>query len=267
VEQVPYIARGEAPVVAWREDNILHLELNRPHRLNAVSEDLYECLLASLRTAPEDGVRVILITGRGRAFCAGADMKAHAKGRTAAEQAEYIRLGTETFERLQTISVPVVAAVHGYALGAGAELALSCDVVVISEKAQIGFPEASLGTYVGGAVTWRLPRAVGLARATDLLMLSCQITGREAARYGLVAKAVAEERLADVAQHYAERLARQAPITLRHLKRDLRESATRTALDALDAEQAALGDCMRSEDWIEGIQASRDGRAPVYKGR
>src|SRR5262249_22467086 len=141
-------------VRAERTGRVARLVLNRPERLNAVSEELYRQLLAELERADADAdVRVIVIAGEGRAFCVGGDLNAHAEGRSPAQQAEYVELGWRACERIQRSRRPVIAAVHGYALGAGAEIATSADFLVVAEDAQMGFPEASIGTYVGGGVT------------------------------------------------------------------------------------------------------------------
>ncbi len=141
---------------------VLTVRLNRPQRLNAVVEALYQELLDVLRIAQQSPqVRAVVLTGEGRAFCVGADMKAHGSAkRTLFQRRAYLQLGNDVCEAITKLSKPVVAAVNGYALGAGAEMAVSCDFIVMADEAQIGFPETSIGTCVGGGVSKLLPQLV-----------------------------------------------------------------------------------------------------------
>ena len=248
-----------------RADKVVRLVLNRPERLNAVSEQLYARLLDELGRADADpDVRTIVIAGEGRAFCVGADQKAHAEGRTAAQQAEYVELGWRVCESIQRSSKPVVAAVHGYALGAGAEIATSADFLVIAEDAQMGFPEVSIGSYVGGGVTRRLPRLVGLRRATELLMLGERFSGKDAASWGLAHIAVPADKLAAAVSDLAQRLAAKAPLSIARLKAALLSEAPLD--DVLRNEAADLLAIMRTADWAEGVAAFRERRTPTFTG-
>jgi enoyl-CoA hydratase len=247
-------------VIAELRDGVLNLELNRPERLNAVSEELYRDLISAIREVPDSETRVVILSGRGRAFCAGADLKAHASGRTEEEQREYIKLATEACERLITLSVPVICAVQGYAIGAGAELALCGDFLIVSEDVSLGFPEASLGTYVGGGVTWTLPRLVGLGRASELLMLGRRISGLDAAAIGLASEAVEAEKLIDLARDYADRLRAQSPLSLAYIKQHIREGANSDLRTSLHEEENALRECMQSPEWARSVSAFQAGR-------
>ena len=249
--------------------------LNRPERLNAVDEELYRCLLDVLERADADpDVRAVILTGAGRAFCVGADLKAHRSGaRGEAERAEYVALGQQVCAQVQTMDTPVIAAVHGYALGAGAELAVSADFLVMSDTAQIGFPEVSIGTFVGGAITHRLPRLVGLRRATELLFLGERLTGTRAVEWGLAHSAVTDgailaqpqTRCLTAAHELARSLGTKAPISLALMKASLRQTGTCEA--ALAAEAAALLEVMKTDDWAEGVAAFAQRRPPVFTGR
>ncbi|MER2518074.1 MAG: enoyl-CoA hydratase/isomerase family protein, partial [Candidatus Accumulibacter phosphatis] len=162
-------------------DGIAEIRLNRPERLNAVTQQLYDEVNAALGVAEADrDVRVVLLTGEGRAFCVGADLKAHKAGRTAFERRQYLLGEQRVCKRLLLLSKPVVAAVNGFALGAGAEMAIASDFIVMAESAQIGLPEVSIGTFLGGGVTYLLPRLVGLAKARELVFLGERIKGEEA---------------------------------------------------------------------------------------
>lgn len=254
-------------VIAERRDAVLRITLNRPDRLNAVSEELYTAVLEHLVAADSDAaVRCVVLIGAGRAFCVGADLKAHGEGtRSASDQKGYVDLGQRVCAQIQRMSTPVIAAVHGYALGAGAEMAVSADFLVIATDAKMGFPEVSIGTFVGGGVTYRLPRLLGLRRATELLMLGERFTGAQAAEWGLAYAAVEPDQLGHTADDLATALAAKAPISLARMKKAL---LTATEIDvALRDEAADLLAVMRTEDWAEGVRAFADRRAPVFHGR
>jgi enoyl-CoA hydratase len=254
-------------VLAERDGSVLRLTLNRPERLNAVSEALYAALLDYAAMAEDDrGIRCVLLTGAGRAFCAGADLKAHGtRERTGDELRAYVGLGQRVCARIQHLTVPVVAAVRGYALGAGAELAVSADFLVIADDAQMGFPEVSLGTFVGGGVTHRLPRLVGLRRATELLMLAQRFTGRQALEWGLAHAAPPDARLERTAGALAAQLAANAPLSVARLKRRLAD--TTSLGEAFHAEADDLLAVMGTADWAEGVAAFAARRTPVFQGR
>jgi enoyl-CoA hydratase len=250
-----------------RTGPVVRLVLNRPDRLNAVSEALYERLLEELhRAAADPDVRVVVLAGAGRAFCAGADQRTHGAGtRTRDQQARYVELGWRVCERIQRCQVPVIAAVHGYALGAGAEIATSADFLVMAEDAQMGFPEVSIGTYVGGGVTRRLPGLVGLRRATELLMLGERFTGRQAADWGLAYRAVPAATLEAAVADLAEQLAAKAPLSVARLKAALVSEAPYD--EVLRSEAADLLAIMGTADWAEGVAAFRERRTPSFEGR
>lgn len=153
-------------------DGIAEIRLNRPHRLNAVTQTLYDELNDALSRAEADkDARVVLLTGEGRAFCVGADLKEHKAGRTAFDRRQYLQGEQIVCKRLMLLKKPVIAAVNGFALGAGAEVALASDFVLMARSAQIGLPEISIGNFLGGGVTLLLPRLVGLAKARELVFL------------------------------------------------------------------------------------------------
>lgn len=254
-------------VLAERRGSILILTLNRPDRLNAVSEALYRNLVTALRAAQADAdIRCVVLTGAGRAFCVGADMKEHNAGtRSPAQRRHYVQLGQDVCRLIQTIPVPVVAAVHGYALGAGAELAVSSDFLVMAEEAQMGFPEVSIGTFVGGGVTHRLPRLVGLRRATDLLFLGERFTGAQALEWGLAHSTAPADRLRGAALELADRLAAKAPLSMARMKATLHRADPVDV--AFDTEPQALLALMGTADWAEGVAAFAERREPVFRGK
>jgi enoyl-CoA hydratase len=209
----------------------------------------------------------VIITGEGRAFCVGADLKEHVTGeRTAWQRREYLRLGQDVCARIHGLRKPVIAAVNGYALGAGAEMAVNADFLLMAQSAQIGFPEASIGTFIGGGLTQMLPRLVGLVKARELVFLGERIDGREAKAIGLASAAFADESFRDDVYAFAERLAAQAPLSIALAKEQLNRGAERTYDTTLLTELEGVLACMMTRDWQEGIRAFAEKRKPAFSG-
>lgn len=243
------------------------ISLNRPQRLNAVVETLCHELLQALERAEKNPeIRVIILSGQGRAFCAGADLKEHSTARRSSDdQQAYLKLLNQVCQRLYASPKIIIAAVHGYAIGAGAEFCCATDFILMQEDAQIGFPEVSLGTHVAGAVTEILPRLVGLAKARELLLLGRRIDGQEARAIGLAHRAFSPEEFTQQVEDFAHAIAAQAPISLNLTKRHLNNLAQDYAA-RLVSEREAIQACMRSQDWKEGIDAFTEKRRPHFKG-
>jgi enoyl-CoA hydratase len=244
------------------------LRLHRPDRLNAVSLPLYRALEDGLAAAAADReIRVVVLTGSGRAFCAGADLKAHRdRPMTPEERREYIETGQRVYRAIQTLPQPVVAAVNGHAIGAGIELALSCDFVVMAEEAKLRLPEVTLGTFIGGGTCYTLRRRVGYAKAAELILLGDFFSGADAREMGLANEVVPAAEVLARALDLAGRLAANAPIAMRLSKQILDRAERLSPEDAMRAEAEALDECMASEDWKEGVRAFAEGRDPVYRG-
>ena len=247
---------------------LAEVRFNRPHRLNAVVEPLFRETLDALDAAERDrDVRVVILTGEGRAFCVGADLKEHAKGsRTSWQKREYLQLAQEVCARIHRLRKPVIAAVNGYALGAGAEMAINADFVLMAESARIGFPEASIGTFIGGGLTRVLPQLVGLAKARELVFLGELVDGREAKAIGLATAAFPDATFRDDVCEFAERLAAQAPLSIALAKEQLNHGSERTYETALLTELEGVLACMMTRDWQEGIDAFAAKRKPVFRG-
>jgi enoyl-CoA hydratase len=263
------VSEDAPPLRCERDGDLLLLVLSRPGRLNAVSRAMYAALVAALEDAGADrSVRAIVLTGEGRAFCSGADLKEHARGeRPERERAEYIALGQRANRLLQEIPQPVVAAVNGAAVGAGLELALSADLIVVAVDARLRLPEIALGTFPGGGVTATLPARVGLARAKELILLGDFFTGEDAVRWGLANAAEPAAHVLERGVAIARRLAGLAPLPLARAK-ELMNRAPRLAMDeVMRLEAEALAECMATEDWGEGIAAFGERRRPRYRGR
>ena len=265
---MPAEPRGRE-VLSSRAGALLTLVLNRPHRLNAVNLPLYEKLVAELEAAEANrGIRCVILTGLGRAFCAGADLKAHAETpMTEEERARYIRTAQRANHLIQTMGTPVVAAVNGHAIGAGLELALSADFALVAEDAKLRLPEVALGTFLGGGVVYTLAERIGVLRTRELVYLGDFFSGEEAARMGVVNRALPEEEVLPAARTLAVRLTRRAPIPLAAAKRLIGPAGSLSREQALERERAALEEIFRTEDWAEGVAAFREGRTPDYRGR
>ncbi len=259
----------EPPVLIHRAPPIVTLTLNRPDRRNAVSLELYESLIAALDAIDQDpDLKATVLTGSGAAFCAGADLKApRTSDLPAKERKQYVRTAQRANRALRRSSKPVIAAVHGAAVGAGLELALSCDFMVVETTARLRLPEVGLGTFVGGGIVRELPRLVGLARARELLLLGDFFTGSYAADIGLCYRAVPSADLLPNARSLAERLAAQAPIPLNWMRKLLRKSDRLSLKKAMRAETRALDECMASDDWKEGLRALNEKRPPNFRGQ
>ncbi len=251
-----------------RRGGIVFLTLNRAERLNAVSLPLYQALGKALHEIADDfSIRCVVLTGAGRAFCVGADLKAHGDGGLREdERREYVEAGQAVSRLIQNCDQPFVAAVNGHAIGAGLELALACDLLVVAEQAKLRFPEISLGTFVGGGAIYTLAARVGLTKAKQLIMLGEFFSGSEAVSFGLANDAVPAAEVVPTSLNIAERLAKMAPVSLRHAKRLLNSARHLEADAALQLEAEALLACMGTSDWKEGVQAFTEKREPHFIG-
>jgi enoyl-CoA hydratase len=249
-----------------RRDAVALLTIDRPPMNALDTATLGDLGAAAAALAADAGVRAVVITGAGRAFSAGADITAMA-AMSPADGHGYARLGHATMAAVESLEVPVVAAVNGVALGGGLELALACDLLVASERARLGQPEINLGLIPGFGGTQRLGRRVGQSRARELIYTGRVVDAAEAERLGLVARVVPPERVVEEAMALAAELAAKAPLALRQAKR-----ATAVAADAaLDSgcryEVEAFATTFASEDRVEGLRAFLEKRQPVWKGR
>lgn len=258
---------AEPDVVVERRDHIVVWRLNRPERLNAVTIELYQTLETVLGQASHDrDVRAGVITGAGRAFCVGADLKKHRDEDTSLAPGDYIRAGQQTNLALQRFPKPVVAAINGHAIGAGMELALSCDFLIVARDAKLRFPEIGLGTFVGGGSVYRLAERVGVARARELVLSGEVVLGRDAADIGLVTRAVDAGDVLSEAMNMAVALAAKAPISVALFKDVLSRAQQLDPEEAMELEQEALQSCMQTRDWKEGIEAFHEKREPRFAG-
>jgi enoyl-CoA hydratase len=264
--------------VEYAEDGSLGIiKLNRPERMNAVIEEMYLEIQDVLGRARDDAaIRVLILTGsvlkkgdvEKQAFCAGADLKKHSTGeRSHAQKREYIMLAHDTTRLIYEFPKPVIAAINGPARGAGAEMALSCDFIFMAEDATLAFPETGLGSFVGGGVTYHLPRIVGLAKAKELIYSGRLIDGKGAVDIGLALRCFPVATLMEEAKSFAQELCEKAPISMMWAKKRLQQSAALDIETIVLLEAEAILACMDTEDWREGIQSFDEKRKPVFKGR
>jgi len=250
-----------------REENIVWITLNRPHRLNAFNDVLIEELSEALDTVENDpSVRCVIITGEGdRAFSAGADITAFPKA-TPVKAEEFARGGQKVFSKIEEMSKPVIAAINGYALGGGLELALACDFRIASEHAELGSPEINLGIIPGWGGTQRLVRTVGLRNAKKLVMLGERIKADEALKMGLIDKVVPFEKLREEAKALAKKLAEGPPIAMKYAKHAL-NFGSQVPLDiGLRLEATLMALLFSTQDIKRGIEAFMSKRKPEFKG-
>ena len=252
-------------VLVERDDPIAVARLNRPDELNALSEELMEELVAVLEELDRDeAVRCIVLAGSERAFAAGADIGEMADA--GAIEMYYARR-VERWDAIRKLWTPLVAAVSGYCLGGGNELAMACDLVIASETARFGQPETGLGVIPGAGGTQRLTRAIGKAKAMDVVLTGRFLDAREAEQAGLVARVVAKEAWLDEAKRVAHEIAVKGPVAQR-LAKEAVDRAFETSLEmGLDHERRLLYLSFASDDAREGLRAFVEKRKPEFRGR
>lgn len=244
------------------------ITLNRPEKLNAFAGDMREQLVAALELVAASDARVLVVTGAGRAFCAGGDvgfmLDLKGKGAGYESVATLIDAGRDIVTRLAALPIPVIAAVNGVAAGAGANLALACDVRLASDEARFGESFVKIGLHADWGGTFALPRVVGLGRALDLCWTGDVIGAAEMQQAGLVQRVWPAASFAAEWQAYATRLAAAPATSVRALKANLRAGLHRTLEQCLDAESAAQEACWNSPDSAEGLKAFAEKRAPRF---
>ncbi len=255
------------PVTSERRGDVALLTLSRADVLNALDAETLESLEAAIGAVHRDeSVRALVVTGAGRAFCAGADIEGM-RDFTTVDAARFSGLGHRVFASLEDLPVPTIAAVNGFALGGGCELALACDFVYASQKAKFGQPEVKLGLIPGFGGTSRLVRRVGPAWAKEIAMLGEVLGAEEARQIGLVNRVFEPEALLDATLAAAEAAAARGPLAVRAAKRVLQEGQGGDVRVAHALEQAAFAALFGSEDHNEGIDAFLAKRDPEFRGR
>lgn len=250
-----------------KEGYIGIITVNRPEALNSLNSGvLEEIKLAADYMEKDDEVRVAIITGAGeKAFVAGADIK-EMQPLNAVEGRNFGKLGQEVFRYLETMEKPVIAAVNGFALGGGCELAMAADIRIASEKAKFGQPEVTLGITPGFGGTQRLPRLVGEGRAMEIILTGRMINAEEALRIGLVNAVYPADKLMEEAKKMAEMIARNAPLAVRLAKAAINKGLQADMDTAMSIEADLFGLCFATDDQKEGMKAFINKEKVEFKG-
>ena len=252
-------------VIVEKDGVLAVVTLNRPQQLNALSYALFKDLsLAMQELDRDDQVRVIIVTGGQKVFAAGADIKEMADRGPFDERLQE-RLAYR--DRINKISKPVIAAVSGFALGGGCELAMSCDIVVAAENARFGQPEINLGIIPGSGATQRLPRLVGKHRAMEMMLTGEFMSAADAERFGLVNRVVPLEMLMEEAKGIANKIAAKPALAIKAAKEAVLKSANLPLDEGLEFERKSFWLLFASEDRSEGMKAFLEKRKPQFKGK
>jgi len=259
---------GEEPLVLVERDErrrVALVRLNRPRQLNALNGEVMDQLCDALEALDrDDAIRCLVVTGNERAFAAGADIAEMAN----ATPIELLRTNRiAQWDRVRRISKPVIAAVSGWCLGGGNELAMALDLIVAGEGARFGQPEINLGVIPGAGGTQRLTRAIGKSRAMEMILTGEPIDAREALRLGLVSRVVPDELVVEDAMALAASIATKAPLALRMAKEAVNAAYEMSLTDALAHERRLFYLLFASEDQKEGMAAFVEKRPPDFKGR
>lgn len=252
-------------VTPQAQPHVALIQLNRPKELNALNLQLMGELRDALKELDEnDEVRAIIITGNERAFAAGADIKQMA-GKTAIDMLNVDQFST--WDQIRKTKKPIIAAVSGFALGGGCELAMTCDMIVASETAQFGQPEIKIGVMPGAGGTQRLTKAIGKAKAMEMVLTGKFISANEAEKHGLINRVVPVELYLDEAFKLASEVAQMSPVAAKLAKEAVNRSFETNLDEGLYFERKNFYLCFASEDQTEGMNAFVEKRKPEFKGR
>jgi enoyl-CoA hydratase len=252
-------------VLIERDEPIAVVRLNRPEQLNALSNQLMGELVGALEHLDDDeSIRCIVLSGNDKAFAAGADINELSD---ATHLELYFGGRIDKWDAIRKIRTPIVAAVSGYCLGGGCELAMACDLIIASETARFGQPETNLGVPPGAGGTQRLTRAIGKSKAMDVILTGRFLSAREAEQAGLVARVASEEDWLEEAKGVARTIAVKSPVGVRLAKEAVLNAFETSLAAGLDAERKAFHLALSSEDAQEGLKAFTEKREPNFKGR
>jgi enoyl-CoA hydratase len=251
-----------------REHRVALVTINRPKVLNALNtHTLDELRRALFELRQDDDVRVVIVTGAGeKSFVAGADIKELA-ALTPTSGREHALAGQHVFDLIEKLGKPVIAAINGYALGGGCELAMSCTIRLAADSAKLGQPEINLGLIPGYAGTQRLARLVGKGKAMEIILTGAPMTAAEAEKIGLVNRVVPAAELMTAARTLAAALAAQAPVAMRYIIDAINHGLDMPFADAVKFEATLFGLVAATEDMREGTRAFLEKRKPDFKGR
>lgn len=257
-------------ILAQDHGNWVEITLNRPDKLNSFNDEMHLALRGALEVARDNGARAVLLTGAGRGFCAGQDLgdRDPSKMDNPPDLGHTVRTFYAPLVRLiRSLEFPVICAVNGVAAGAGANIALACDVVLAGESAKFiqSFSKVGLIPDTGGS--WHLPRLLGEARAKGLALTAQPLKATQAEEWGLIWKALPDEDLMTEARAMAEHFANGPTLGLGLTKQCIQAAAVNTLSDQLDLEAAAMKTCGESADYAEGVSSFLEKRAPIFQGK
>jgi enoyl-CoA hydratase len=248
-----------------KKDRVAVITMNRPEKRNALNAQVRRELFKVLKKIDSDkNIRATIITGSGEAFIAGADILAM-KNYTVEDAVESSRQGSQIFSFLEKMDSPVIAAINGWALGGGLELALACDIRICSYNAQFGQPEIKIGILPGYGATIRLPRIVGMAKAKEMIYFGKIITAEEAEKMGLVTEVTSPSKLMEKAMELARELS-LGPASISLAKKAINSACDLYSNVAFERSSKIYGDAYKTNDAREGILAYLEKRKPVFKG-
>ncbi|MGH7829128.1 MAG: enoyl-CoA hydratase/isomerase family protein, partial [Candidatus Binatia bacterium] len=255
-------------ILCRTEGAISVVQLNRPQKKNAFNAELRNEMEAVLKEiAGDPKQRVVIVTGGEEFFCAGADIGEIQEATTAQAAYRHAREFQLLFDQIEALPQPVIAAVAGYALGGGCELALACDFRIASEGARFGLPEIKIGAFPGGGGTQRLPRLIGAAKAKEIILTGDPISAEEALSFGLVMKVVAKDKLLQEANTFACKLAALPRLALEASKMLINRGLEVDLASGLEMEARCFGNLAASHDLREGVAAFLEKRKPTFTGR
>jgi len=256
----------EASFLTPEEENIAVVTLNRPEVLNALNTEILQELGSAMEEIKKDDkVRAVVITGAGRAFSAGADLSEAPTDEAGARKR--IELGQEIYDKIEDFEKPVIAAINGYAIAGGLELALACDIRIAAENAQFGFVETNVGLIPSWGGVIRLPKVVGRGKAAELILTAQRIDAKEAERIGLINKVVPPDELKSTAMWTAGTLATKAPVAVKLSKKIMARALEVSREEGNKMMTDAGVTCLKTEDIMEGVAAMFEKRTPKFKGK
>ncbi len=255
-------------IILEKREHIAKLTINRPGQLNALNVDVLKEIECAVYEVKEDSeIYVLIITGAGeKAFVAGADIT-YMKDMTPQQAIEFASLGQRIFNSIENLPIPVIAAVNGFALGGGCELALACDIVIASSKAKFGQPEVNLGVIPGFGGTQRLPRIVSKNKAKEIIFTGDMISADEAKEIGIVNMVVEPEKLMEEAENLAKRIISKGPIAVKYAKRAINYGIEAGLYPGLELEKTLFANLFVTEDQKEGMRAFVEKRRAEFKGK